>query len=77
MNSNLNPTEKKFEKYIEDYLNSKSFKSIDFREYDRNLCLIKNGILEFIKITQKNKWEKLQEIYGDDVEKKVLNRISS
>ena len=50
--SNLNPTEKKFENHIEKYLNSKSFKSIDYTEYDRDLCLIKSEILNFIKSSQ-------------------------
>ena len=75
--SNLTPTEKKFENYIENYLNKKNYKSLHHEKYDRNLCLIKNEILNFIKNTQKEKWDKLYDVYGDDVENKVLNRISS
>ncbi len=73
----LNPTEKKFESHIENYLNSIEYKSIEFEKYDRNLCLVKDEIIDFIKKTQKNSWKKLQEIYQEDIENKVLNRISS
>ena len=73
----LNPTEKKFEIHIEKYLNSIEFKSIHHEKYDRTLCLIKEEVLDFIKKTQKNSWAKLEEIYDNDTENKVLNRISS
>ena len=75
--NNLNPTEKKFENHIEKYLNSFKYKSIHYEKYDRNLCLIKDEVLDFIKKTQKDSWEKLQDIYQEDTENKVLNRISS
>ena len=71
------PTEKKFENHIEKYLNSTEYKSINYEKYDRTLCLIKDEVLDFIKKTQKNNWKKLQEIYQEDVENKVLNRIST
>jgi len=76
MNSK-SPTEKKFETYIEKYLNSVEYKSIHFEKYDRTLCLVKDEVLDFIKKTQKNNWKKLQEIYQEDVDNKVLERISS
>ncbi len=75
--SKLNPTEKKFENHIEKFLNLIEYKSIHFEKYDRTLCLIKDEVLDFIKKTQKNNWKKLQEIYAEDVENKVINRISS
>ena len=74
---NLNPTEKKFENHIEKYLNSIEYKSIHYEKYDRTLCLIKDEVLDFIKKTQKDSWKKLQDIYQEDTENKVLNRISS
>ena len=75
--SSLSPTEKKFENHIEKYLNSIEYKSIHFEKYDRTLCLIKDEVLDFIKKTQKDSWKKLQDIYQEDTENKVLNRISS
>ena len=41
----LHPNEKKFEDHIEKYLNLIDFKSIEFNQYDRNLCLIKDKVL--------------------------------
>ena len=73
----LSPTEKKFENHIEKYLNSIEYKSFHFEKYDRILCLNKDEVLDFIKKTQKDKWIKLKNIYEDEVEVKVLERISS
>ncbi len=73
----LSPTEKKFENHIEKYLNSIEYKSIHFEQYDRTLCLIKDEVLDFIQRTQKEKWDKLKDAYGEEVENKVLDRISS
>src|SRR6056300_989414 len=74
---NRSPTELKFENHIETYLNSIEYKSIHFEKYDRTLCLIKDEVIGFIKRTQKDSWKKLQDIYQEDTENKVLNRISS
>ena len=62
----LNPTEKKFEDHIEHYLSSIQYKSIHFKKYDRTLCLIRDEVIDFIKKTQKDAWEKLKEIYEND-----------
>jgi len=73
----LSPTEKKFENHIEKHLNSIEYKSIHFEKYDRTLCIIKDEVLDFIQRTQKEKWDKLKDAYGEEVEDKVLDRISS
>ena len=75
--SGLSPTEKKFENYIENFLKSINYKSIHYEKYDRTLCLIKDEVLDFIKKTQKDSWKRLQDIYLEDTENRVLNRISS
>lgn len=75
--SDLKPTEEKFEDHIEKHLNSIDYKSHHFSEYNRSLCLIRNELLEFIKTTQPNDWNKLEEIHGIDTENKVFSRISS
>ena len=75
--SNLKPTEEKFEDHIEKHLNSIGYKSRHFSEYNRSLCLIREDLVEFIKTTQPDNWNKLEEIYGIDTENKVLSRISS
>ncbi len=75
--SDLKPTEEKFEDHIEKHLNSTGYKSRHFSEYNRSLCLIRNDLVEFIKTTQPDNWNKLEEIYGIDTENKVLSRVSS
>jgi type I restriction enzyme R subunit len=74
---NLHPTEKKFEDHIEKFLNLIEYKSIHYQKYDRTLCLIKDEVLDFIKKTQKEKWDKLKDVYGEEVNNKVFDRISS
>ena len=75
--SGLSPTEEKFEEHIEKHMCSVGYTSTDFHEYDRSLCLIKDQVIEFIKTTQPEKWERLTEIYDLDTENKILSRISS
>lgn len=75
--SALKPTEKRFEDHIEESLRSNGFTSSHFSEYDRNLCLIRDQVIEFIRTTQPIEWGRLTEIYEVDVENKVLLRISS
>ena len=74
--SDLRPTEKKFEDHIESHLNSVGYGSTHFNDYDRNLCLIREQVIEFIKITQPEEWGRLSEIYDVDTENKILSRIS-
>ena len=75
--SGLSPTEGKFEEHIEKHMCSVGYTSTDFHEYDRSLCLIKEQVIDFIKTTQPEKWERLTEIYDLDTENKILSRISS
>ena len=49
---------------------------LHFNDYDRNLCLIRDQVIEFIKTTQPEEWGR-QEIYDVDTENKILSRISS
>ena len=74
--TNRNPTEMKFEEYIEKDLQSTGYFSISFSEYDRSLCLIGREVINFIKSTQPDNWNKLQEIHGINVENRILSRIS-
>lgn len=75
--SGLSPTEKRFEEHIEDYLKTVGYSTIHFGEYDRNLCLIRDQVIHFIRSTQPEQWGRLQEIYDVDTENKILARISS
>ena len=75
--SPIKPDEKRFEDYIEKQLIDLNYSSKDFRAYDRELCLVKEDVINFIKDSQPNKWDNLKSIYGIQTEKKVLERISS
>ncbi len=75
--SSFKPTEKKFEQLIEDNLIASGYSTSPYAEYDRNFCLNRKQVIEFILRTQPEKWELLQEIYDVDTENKILARISS
>ena len=75
--SGLSPTEKRFEEHIEDHLKTVGYSTLHFSEYDRNLCLIRDQVINFIRSTQPEQWGRLQEIYDVDTENKVLARVSS
>ena len=70
-------TEKRFEDHIEKELNSSNYSSRNYRDFDKELLLIKDELIDFLKNTQPQKWDKLNDSYGIDTEKKVLQRISS
>ncbi len=73
----MKPTEKRFEEYIEDHLKTVGYTTTHFNGYDRNLCLIRDQVIDFIRSTQPEQWGRLQEIYDVDTENKILARISS
>jgi len=75
--SGISPTEKRFEIHIEDHLKTVDYSSTHFSQYDRNLCLIRDQVISFIRSTQQKEWRRLQEVYDKDAENKVLTRISN
>ena len=74
--NDFHPTEEKFEAHIEQHLNLAGFSSRCFTEYNRMLCFLRKDLIEFIRTTQPNKFEQLENIHGADIENKLLNRIS-
>lgn len=75
--SDRRPTEKKFEDHIEDNLLEQGYVAGHYSDYDRNFCVIKDDLIQFIKKSQPKQWEQLVGIYESDVESKVVSRISS
>lgn len=73
----INPTEIRFEDYIESCLRSTGFVSRGHSEYDRNLCVIRDDVIDFIRETQADSWDQLVERHGIDAKNRVLHRISS
>ena len=55
--SKLNPTEKKFEKHIEKYLNLIKFKSINHQKYNRKIMSNRRRVVRFYKKNSKRKME--------------------
>ena len=70
------PDEKRFEDYIEKYLNSIGFKSIKYNNFDRNLCLLTDEFLSFIKNSQPNEYKQLIEQFGDNTDKTIIKKLS-
>ena len=70
------PTEQNFESHIESGLNSLGFESKNHSEYDRNLCLIRNDVVNFVRETQPEAWKELEQRHGADTERRFLKRVS-
>ena len=76
MTETKKPTEEKFEDHVEEHLLKNNYKSSLNTDYDKNLCIIKKNLIEFIKDTQNDKWESLVNIIQNDVETKFFNRVA-
>ena len=70
-------TEENFEEHIEKHLIHSGYSSADTISYDKSLCLMPTEILQFIRDTQSNTYQKLERQYGQDTPKKLLDRISN
>ena len=70
-------TEENFEEHIEKHLIGSGYRSADTISYDKSLCLMPIEILQFIRDTQPNTYQKLERQYGQDTPKKLLDRISN
>ena len=71
------PTENRFEgTVIEKHLKSIGFKSINFKQYNRELCLLPNEFLSFIKNSQPEKYESLTEQFGSNTDDTILKKLS-
>ena len=66
-----NPNERRFEDHIEECLSDSGFIKVNYNDYDRTLCLLKEELIEFIKSSQPDEWEKLEQAHGQNVEAKV------
>jgi type I restriction enzyme R subunit len=70
-------SEKNLEEHIENSLVLLGYKSRLFSEYDRINCSISEDIVGFIKDTQEKEYNKLQDQYGSDTDKKLIIRINN
>lgn len=64
-----------FESVIDNYLCATGYQNIHGDEYDNERGIFPNVVLEFVKITQKKEWDKLEALLGHNVENQVLNDL--
>lgn len=65
-----------FEIHIEDHLLSSGYHKRSPEDYDKNLCLLPEETLLFIKATQLKVLKQLEKQYGPQTEEKLVERIS-
>ena len=79
------PTEKRYEEHIERELNSLLDDGLQFHSkvhqrddiwYDKNLCVVGDEFIEFIKGTQKETYDTLLKKYGENTDKNILKRLN-
>ncbi len=76
MSTKTNTRESGFEEFIEHELIAlHQYRKRDNTSYDRDLCMDPELVIEFIRTTQPEAWEKISEQYGDDVESRFLTRL--
>ena len=69
-------TEQRFEDHIEEHLNRSRYRSLKSADYDKSRCLIPNEVLQFIRDTQPEVYQRLERQYGADTPNKLLDRMS-
>ena len=79
------PTEKRYEEHIERELNSLLDDGLQFHSkvhqrddswYDKNLCVVGDEFIEFLKETQKETYDTLQKKYKENTDKNILSRLN-
>ena len=68
--------EEDFEDHIETHLNRSGYRSRQSVLYNKDLCLIPNETLGFIRDTQLEEYQKLERQYEDKTPVNLLNRVS-
>jgi len=71
-----NYKEQNFEDHIEEHLLNSGYNKKLSGDYDKELCLIPQEAIQFIKSSQPEEFQKLQKQYGTDTEQKLLQRLA-
>ena len=78
------PTERRYEEHIERELNSLLDDGLQFHSkihqrndswYDKDLCVVGDEFIDFLKETQKETYNTLQKKYGENTNKNILKRL--
>lgn len=71
------PSEQRFEEHIEQSLIKQGYTKLLYTEYNKELCLITNEVLTFIKETQKDEYEKLVLQFEDSTDSQLLKTLNN
>ncbi len=71
-----NYLEKDLEIEIEEVLSNSGYNKVKPDFYDKELCLLKSEVIDFIKDTQPKQYEKLTKQYGSNTDEKLCYRIA-
>ena len=70
------PNEERFEKHIEQTLIQHGFTSRLYTEYDRNQCQLQEELIEFIKTTQQEEYDKLYKQFDTSTDKQLSKIVN-
>ena len=70
------PNEERFEKHIEQTLIQHGFTSRLYTEYDRNQCQLQEELIEFIKSTQMEEYDKLYKQFDTSTDKQLSKIVN-
>jgi len=82
--SPLHPTEKRYERHIEEELTSLIDDGLQFHSkthqrtdtwYNKELCVVEEELIGFIKDTQPNTYESLEKKYGENTDSHLIKRL--
>ncbi len=69
--------EKDFESHIESHLFSTGYLKGDPKKYNKDLCLLPDEVIAFVKATQPKEFEKLEQQYGAATAEKLCQNLSN
>jgi len=71
-----NYTEQDFEEHIEEYLLNSGYHKKQSEDFDKDLCLLPDEVVQFIKSSQSKQYENLQKQYGGDTDSKLCYNLA-
>ena len=72
----MNYYEKDLENLFEKELVLRGYQSVPFSQYDRTQCLLPTEIVQFLKTSQPDSWERFEDHYKSDSESRISKIIS-
>ncbi|MHA1290989.1 MAG: hypothetical protein ACTSPB_26710, partial [Candidatus Thorarchaeota archaeon] len=70
-------TEQNFEEHIEEHLLASGYQKRLPEQYSKELCLIPEDVLGFVKATQPRAYENLEKQYGAETDEKLLYNLAN